>query len=67
MTRFEQIGVNKQYCAHNIDEANNNFSDSCTRCSTSGRHRDCDRCSITLAHEFMLIFLNTKQHKINIH
>lgn len=67
MTRFEQIGADKQYYAQNLNEANKNFERSCTRCATSGRNVECSKCTIAFVHEIMVDYFNTKQHKINIH
>ena len=67
MTAFEQKGVDKQYYAQNLYEANKRFEKSCDFCSTRGRHTDCDRCKIAFVHEIMVDYFNTKQHKINIH
>ena len=41
MTRFEQIGVDRQYDANNINEATREFQNSCNRCCSKGMHLDC--------------------------
>lgn len=41
MTRFEEIGVNRQYEANSIQEATKAFEYSCKCCCSKGIHLDC--------------------------
>lgn len=43
MTKFESIGVARQYEASNIKEANRNFECSCDICCMHGIHLECPR------------------------
>jgi hypothetical protein len=61
MTKFEQIGVNYQYDANNVYEANKAFSYSCTCCCAKGIHLDCDKCAIACAHAMVTAYFNDKK------
>lgn len=60
MSYFEERGVEHQYNARNIAEANRAFDNSCTRCCTTGRHLDCDKCHIASAHNTIITLFNNK-------
>lgn len=51
MTKFEQIGVERQYQSADKVESDRNFRISCNICCRKGLHIDCDRCAIAVAHE----------------
>lgn len=51
MTKFEQIGVERQYQSADKYESDRNFRISCSICCRKGLHIDCDRCAIAVAHE----------------
>lgn len=63
MTSFEAIGVNYQYNANNIKEANKAFEYSCYCCCTKGIHISCAKCAIANAHELIVMCLVNKKHK----
>lgn len=50
MSKFEQVGVSRQYDAVSKEEANHRFSTSCTICCNRGMQISCDRCAIACAH-----------------
>ena len=54
MTKFEQIGVNHQYDAATMAEANKAFARSCDCCCHKGIRIDCDRCSIAYVHSLVV-------------
>lgn len=43
MTKFESIGVARQYAAKNLKEAKWEFDCSCTTCCLKGMHIECPR------------------------
>ena len=51
MTKFEQIGVERQLEADSKREALRSFSHSCEVCCCKGMRLDCDRCSIAFVHK----------------
>lgn len=53
MTKFEQIGVNSQYCAINTAEAVRAFVRSCECCCAKGLHIRCDNCAIAATHNYI--------------
>ena len=54
MTKFENIGIQRQMDSETIIEARHNFALSCKLCCERGLHFcDCDRCSIAGAHELI--------------
>ena len=61
MTKFEQVGVNRQYDANNIQEANKSFQHSCDCCCAKGIHIDCDRCAIAYTHSLIMAYFNEPQ------
>ena len=54
MTRFEEIGIDRQKASRSVSEANRNFDHSCTLCCTTGKRILCDRCGISHAHDDVL-------------
>ena len=63
-SKFERIGVNLQYDATTIKEANDKFAYSCECCCTRGMHIECDRCAIAVAHNLTIAaFENNKVAK----
>lgn len=58
MTKFEQIGVNHQYDAESIKEANKAFAHSCNCCCHKGMQINCDRCSIAYVHSLVVASFN---------
>lgn len=50
-TKFETIGVERQYQSVDAKESNRNFSISCNICCRKGLRIDCDKCAIAVAHE----------------
>ena len=59
MTRFEEVGIDRQKASRSVNEANRNFDHSCTLCCTSGKRILCDRCGISHAHDDVLGLLAT--------
>jgi len=54
MTKFEQIGVNRQIEASTRFQAEKSFSNSCNICCMRGMHIECDRCAIAEAHKLVM-------------
>ena len=63
MTKFEQVGVNYQYDAESIQEANKAFSHSCHCCCNKGMQITCDRCSISHVHHLVVASFNDINQK----
>lgn len=63
MTYFEAIGVDYQYNATNIAEAEKSFKKSCNKCGTIGKNIICEQCAIAGAHNTVIDILTcTKSH-----
>ena len=60
MTRFEQIGVDRQYNANNAYEADKLFNKSCTQCCTKGMQLNCDKCNIAYVHDIIVDYFSYK-------
>lgn len=60
MTKFEQIGVERQYESVTTFESNRNFRISCNICCRKGLHINCDRCAIAVAHEAVQVAFTDK-------
>ena len=60
MIKFERIGVNLQYDADSLKEANRSFRYSCECCCTKGIRLDCDRCAIAHAHQMVAAYFSDK-------
>lgn len=54
MTKFEQIGINYQYDACSIAEAQRSFEISCECCVKRGMCLDCDKCQIAFVHNLVV-------------
>ena len=65
MTKFETVGVNYQYNANNIKEANRSFEYSCNCCCNKGMRLDCDRCAIAHTHALVVAYFNDKERERN--
>lgn len=63
MTKFEQIGVNFQYDANNIKEANRSFKYSCDCCCNKGIRLDCEHCAIAHVHSHIVAYFNDKERR----
>ena len=66
MTKFEQIGADRQYAAKTIDEANCEKDISCYACVRSPRalYSEYSSCQIRLAHEYMIAALQDARKEI---
>ena len=60
MTKFETIGVNYQYDARNVNEANKAFNHSCRCCCSKGIQLNCDKCSIAFVHSLIVAYFDDK-------
>lgn len=56
MTKFEQIGVNRQNDANSAREATKCFENSCRICNARGMQIECDHCAIRVTHEQTIAF-----------
>ena len=56
MTKFEQIGVNRQFDAVNTEDANKAFARSCEVCCNRGIKLDCDKCCIAYTHKLICAY-----------
>lgn len=65
MTKFEQVGINYQYNATSIREANKAFQHSCDCCCHKGMHLDCDHCAISHVHSLVVAYFNDNGGKAN--
>lgn len=63
MTAFETVGVNRQFDARNIYEANYAFERSCDCCCKSGQHINCDKCHISYTHKLMREYFKTRKER----
>ena len=61
MTKFEQIGINYQYDAVSIKEANKSFEHSCNCCCARGMHIECNRCAIAHVHSLVVACFKDKE------
>lgn len=60
MIKFERVGVNFQYDATSIEQANKSFKYSCECCCHKGIRLDCDRCAIAHAHSLVVAYFADK-------
>ena len=60
MSKFELIGQSYQFSSCNSAEAEKRFTKSCDLCCTTGKHIQCDRCAIAIAHNFIIDFFGGK-------
>lgn len=61
MTKFEQVGVNYQYDANSIKEANKSFEYSCNCCCNKGIRLNCDKCAIAHTHALVVACFNDRE------
>ena len=64
MTKFETIGVNRQYEAETVREANKAFNHSCNSCCNRGMKIDCDKCSIAFVHSLVIACFNGNEETV---
>ena len=64
MTRFEEVGIDRQKASRSVSEANRNFDHSCTLCCTTGKRILCDRCGISHMHDEVLGLLAMPERQI---
>ena len=64
MTKFETIGVNRQYEAETVREANKAFNHSCYCCCNRGMKIDCDKCSIAFVHSLVVACFNGNEETV---
>lgn len=62
MIKFEQVGVNFQYEATSLQEANKLFKYSCDCCCNKGIKLECDRCAIACAHSLVVAYFDGKEN-----
>ena len=58
MTKFEQIGVTRQYEATTKSEAIKSFAHSCDVCCNKGMRLDCDKCTIAYTNKLVVACFN---------
>lgn len=63
MTKFEQIGVNRQYDSANKYEANKSFNHSCNCCCNKGMRIECDKCSIAYVHNLIIAYFDDNKEE----
>lgn len=63
MTKFESIGVARQYESRNIREAKMQFERSCNFCCNCGMHLECPGCSIAFAHEVISTYFVARKQR----
>lgn len=61
MTRFEQIGVERQRSCDSKAEAIRVFEKSCDICCGKGMRIECDRCSISYAHSLVVAYFDEQE------
>lgn len=66
MTKFEQIGVERQHESDSKREALKNFRHSCEVCCYRGMRISCDRCSIAYVHSEVVAYFDDKAAKTTI-
>lgn len=64
MSNFERIGVNHQFDAHSIEEANKAFAHSCEVCCSKGRYSNCNQCAIDYTHQLVVAYFNDKNKSL---
>ena len=67
MTNFERMGVNYQFDANSIEEANKFFKRSCECCCNKGRRAKCNQCAIEYTHNLVVAYFNDKAKENNNH
>lgn len=61
MSKFVDIGVQKQYDSATVYQATKNFEKSCNLCCYHGYHLSCRHCHIEGAHETVVKMLTEKE------
>ena len=61
MSKFMDIGIQKQYDSITVYQAKKNFEKSCTLCCYHGYHIECKHCHIEGAHETVVKMLMEKR------
>ena len=56
-SRFEEIGIERQYASQTITEANKHYEKSCYICIMHGIHMECRNCHINGAHDTVVDML----------
>lgn len=64
MTKFEQRGVELQYEACSVREADRKFSYSCNVCCSRGVRIECDRCAIRATHDMTVASFATLERVV---
>lgn len=64
MTKFEQIGVERQQSSHTIKDAQEAFTTSCKVCCLRGLRIECDSCAINHAHDETIAIINEAHEDI---
>lgn len=62
MTKFERVGVNYQFDANSIEEANKSFAHSCKCCCNKGIRLECDKCAIEYTHQLVVAYFADKEN-----
>lgn len=52
--KFQTIGINRQYDATSVADANKAFARSCECCCHKGIQMSCDRCGIAFVHSLVV-------------
>lgn len=63
MTKFEQIGVERQVECDSKHEALKTFSHSCYVCCCRGMKIDCDRCAIAHVHKEVIACFEDSENR----
>jgi hypothetical protein len=63
MSKFLEIGVNKQYSATSIRQAEYFYNQSCYLCITRGRQARCENCPIACANANVIQIFNSMAPK----
>ena len=56
MTKFENVGMERQILARNSREAIQSFQNSCKVCCAKGMKIECERCGISATHHEILAY-----------
>lgn len=63
MTKFETIGINRQYDSTSKYEANKSFNHSCNCCCNKGMRIECDKCSIAYVHNLIIAYFDDNKEE----
>jgi len=61
MSKFMDVGIQKQYDSTTVYQATKNFEKSCALCCYHGYHISCRHCHIEGAHETVVRMLTEKK------